>query len=323
MRLQKYYVAMTLGFVLLILPVFLTDKHHLNIAVMTLMYAALALFWNWVGGYTGQLSFAHIVFFGIGAYTSTLLFLHFNVSPWLGMLVGGILSSVIAGFLSYWTVRLKGPFFALATLALSQVSLIVAVFWKDLTGGSQGLSLPLAMSFQNMLFDSKAAYYFIICVLVLIGLSVSVRIENSRTGYLLKALKLSEAAAEAVGINSLKLKVRIMCLSAFFTSLAGTFYAQYIMYIDPYSVFNLELNILMILIVMIGGQAAYLGPMIGALLLVPVNEVLRSELAQFGDGIHGMLYGAILMLIIILAPQGVIGMLRKWNTRRLSKYQSE
>ncbi len=95
------------------------------------------------------------------------------------------------------------------------------------------------------------------------------------------------------------------------------------MYIDPYSVFNLELNILMILIVMIGGQAAYLGPMIGALLLVPVNEVLRSELAQFGDGIHGMLYGAILMLIIILAPQGVIGMLRKWNTRRLSKYQSE
>jgi branched-chain amino acid transport system permease protein len=301
-----------LGFVLLILaPVLVKSPFFLHIMIIAILYAALGSAWNIIGGYGGQLSLGHTVFFGIGAYTSTLLYLKFGLSPWLGMLLGALLSMIVAAIVGYPSFRLRGPFFVLSTIAFAEVMHITAINWRDVTGGSVGIGLQFEPAFKNFIFSSKVPYAYIAIGLLVLILAVVIRMEKSRMGYYLSALRENEDGAKVLGINTARYKLLALMISAFFTSLGGTLYAQYILFIDPYDILNLSLSINIALVTIIGGMGTAIGPLIGSFFMIPLGEFLRGALGGAFRGIHLIIYGTILILVVIYMPQGVVEGIRK------------
>lgn len=286
---------------------------YLNILVLILFYAAASSAWNLVGGYAGQLSLGHAAFFGIGAYTSTLLYLKFGISPWLGLLAGGALSVIFSIGISYPCFRLKGPFFALATIAFAEVMRILANHFRELTHGGLGLTIPFRPGWTNFLFADKRAYAFIAYIFLLMMIGISFLIEKSRCGYYLSALRDDEDAAEATGINTSQYKLWVMMISAFFTAAAGTFYAQYLTFIDPDIVFSLGFSIQLAMLSIIGGMGTILGPIQGSFILTPLDAFLRGWLGGFYAGVGFMVYGVILIIVVIYLPDGLI----KWQRKTL------
>jgi branched-chain amino acid transport system permease protein len=304
-----------LGLILLILtPVLITSPFFLHILIITILYAALGSAWNIIGGYGGQLSLGHTVFFGIGAYTSTLLYLKFGLSPWLGMLLGAFLSMGVAGIVGYPSFRLRGPFFVLSTIAFGEVMHIAAINWRDVTGGSVGLGIQFEPAFRNYIFSTKVPYAYIVIGLFVLILAVVRLMEKSRMGYYLLALRENEDGAKVLGIHTARYKLFALMISAFFTSLGGTFYAQYILFIDPYDILSLSLSINMALVAIIGGIGTVVGPVIGAFFMIPLGEFLRGAFGGAFRGIHLIIYGTILILVVIYMPQGVVeGLRRKYR----------
>jgi branched-chain amino acid transport system permease protein len=300
-----------LGLILLILtPVLVKSPFLLHIVIIAILYAALGSAWNIIGGYGGQLSLGHTVFFGIGAYTSTLLYLKFGLSPWLGMLLGALLSMIVAAIVGYPSFRLRGPFFVLSTIAFG-VMHIVAINWRDVTGGSVGLGIQFEPAFKNFIFSTKVPYAYIVVGLFVLILAVVILMEKSRMGYYLLALRENEDGAKVLGINTTRYKLLALMISAFFTSLGGTFYAQYILFIDPYDILTLSLSINMALVAIIGGIGTIIGPVIGSFFMIPLGEFLRGAVGGAFRGIHLIIYGTILILVVIYMPQGIVEGIRK------------
>jgi len=290
----------------LLLPFALGNPFFTDIIVTIFYYAALSLAWNLVGGYAGQFSLGHAAFFGVGAYTSTLLFIHYDLTPWLGMWIGGLVSVAFALLVFTPSFRLKGFYFCLASIAFAEVLRIIAVYWRGLTKGGVGLLLPVKFSAANMLFEAKYPYLIIAFGLMLILIAVTMLIERSKVGYYLKALREDEAAAKAIGVNVVKYKALIMAISAFFTSLSGTFYAQYLLFIDPEIAFSLHLSLQVCLFAIIGGVGTVAGPVIGAFLLVPLDAVLKGWLGTIYAGLGFLFYGVILIVVVMLIPDGIV-----------------
>jgi branched-chain amino acid transport system permease protein len=309
-----------LGLILLILaPVLIQSPYLLHIMIITVLFAALGSAWNIIGGYGGQLSLGHTVFFGIGAYTSTLLYLKFGLSPWLGMLLGALLSMIVAAIVGYPSFRLRGPFFVLSTIAFGEVMHITAINWRDVTGGSVGLGIEFNPAFENFIFSTKAPYAYIIIGLFVLILAAVFLMQKSRMGYYLLALRENEDGAKVLGINTTNYKLLALMISAFFTSLGGTFYAQYILFIDPYDILSLSLSIDMAMVAIIGGIGTIIGPVIGSFFMIPLGEFLRGELGGTFRGIHLIIYGSILILVVIYMPQGVVEGIRKKYRVLISK----
>jgi branched-chain amino acid transport system permease protein len=297
---------------LLAVPPFLS-AYGLEILISVLFFGYLGASWNILGGYAGQFSFGHAAFFGIGAYTSTLLYLRFGVSPWLGMLGGGLLAALFGLFAGYLSFRygLRGPYFSLVTLAFAEMLRVVAVNWKAV-GSSLGLLIPNRGSAPAMfLFAGKLPYYYVILAMALGALWVTHRLERSKLGYALLAIRENEDAAEAAGVDALGMKLRAMAISSFLTALAGTFYAQYFAYIDPSLTFGPAVSIQGLLQAIVGGAGTVLGPLLGAFVLTPVSELTRAAL-RGRAGADIMLYGLILVLVISFLPHGLMG----WARRR-------
>ena len=220
--------------ILVVAPPFL-PPYFLEILISVMLFGYLGAAWNILGGYAGQFSFGHAAYFGIGAYTSTLLFLTLGLTPWLGMLAGGVLAAVFGLFAGYLSFRygLRGPYFSLVTLAFAEMLRVVAVNTKAV-GSSLGLVIPNRESAPlNFVFAGKLPYYYVILAMALAALWITRRLERSKLGYSLLAIRENENAAEAAGVDSLGMKLRAMALSSFLTALGGTFYAQYFAYIDP------------------------------------------------------------------------------------------
>jgi len=236
--LPKYYVPIILLIFLGLSTVIISQPFYLNILTLTLFYACASSAWNLIGGYGGQFSLGHAAFFGIGAYTSTLLYLNFGLSPWLGLLIGGALAGGFAIAISYPCFRLRGPFFALATIAFGEVMRILSLHFREVTQGGMGLTIPFKPAAVNFIFDNKAVYAFIAYILLLLLIVISLLIEKSRIGFYLAALRDDQDAAETMGINTSRCKLIVMVISAFFTAVAGTFYAQFMVFIDPDIVFS-------------------------------------------------------------------------------------
>lgn len=295
---------------LVVVPPVLTP-YFLQVLIVVLFFAYLGAAWNVLGGYAGQFSFGHAAFFGIGAYTSTLLFLRWGVTPWLGMLAGSALATgfgVFAGYLSF-RYGLSGPYFSLVTLALAEMLRVVAVNWQAV-GSSLGLTLPSRTGDPgNFVFASRLAYYYVILAMTLGAMALTWRLERSRLGYALVAVRENESAAEAAGVDALAAKLTAMAISAALTALGGTFYAQYFAYIDPSLTFGVAVSIEGLLRAIVGGAGTVLGPLLGSFVLTPVSELTRAAL-RGRAGVDIMMYGLVLIVVISFLPQGLVGWAR-------------
>lgn len=303
----RVYVSVLVLALLLVIPLTAGSPFVYHLFILICSYAALASAWNIVGGFAGQLSLGHAVFYGVGAYTTTLLLINLGISPWIGMFVGAALSSMVAVLISWPCFRLRGPFFALATIAVLEVVRLMAINQHDVTGGAAGLGVPLKLGVEWMLFRPRWPYLLIAFGFLIITLAVSWKIKNSRLGYYLIAVREREDAAHAVGVNSVKVKLIAVVLSAFLTSLVGSFHAMYLTFIEPGSMFSLEMSIQIAMFALIGGLGTVSGPLIGTLLVLPLAELARGWLGDMGSGVHGLVYGIVLVVVVLTIPQGVVG----------------
>lgn len=322
---KKHIVPIILFIIAAVYPMVSNDRFMLNILIMILLYATIASGWNILGGYAGQLSLGHALFFGLGAYTSTLLYLNFGISPWIGMLIA-IIVCVLAGLLiGIPTFKLRGPFFTLGTIAFAEVVRHLTLYWRDLTNGSMGLNIKYEPSFANMIFREFDYYYWLILLLLVCTTLLVIWIDRNKMGYYLKAIRENEDAAQTLGINTNKYKMLAMVLSTAITGVAGVFYAQYNLFFEPESVLHSNISNEIALIAIIGGVGTIYGPILGAFIIIPLNEILR---ASFPD-IHGMnffIYGVLLIIIVILTPNGLLPIINKqWKRifKRTPKLKKE
>ena len=293
------------------LPLVVTSPTYLQILILLFFYAYLTTAWNLVGGFAGVLPLGHSVFVGIGAYTSSILTLQYGVSPWIGMLVGGVLAAVVGVIIGLPTFRMRGAYFCLCTIAFAE-GIRVMVENIDTLGplkinGPRGLLVPLLKdpTFWDYQFMSKLPYYYIILVLLILVLAFTWFISRSKVGYYLAAGGEEPEAAAAIGINVANYKLFAMALSCFLTALAGTFYAQLMLYFYPKGLMGLDLSFEIAFIALIGGRGTIAGPVIGALVLRPLNEFTRIYLSDMLPGLHLVIFGLILILVMLYKPQGL------------------
>jgi branched-chain amino acid transport system permease protein len=287
-----------------------------NLVIWIFFYASLGLSWNLIGGFAGQLSLGHAAFYGLGAYTSTLLFQNLGLSPWIGLIAGGVVAVLFALAIGLPCFRLRGPFFTLSTIAAAEVLRILAIYFQDFTGGSVGIQINVAPSFSHFVFGDRSSYLLVAWILMLVSFLVSLGIERSRLGYCLIALREDPDAAEALGIDTAGAKMRALMVSAFLSAVAGVFYAQMVHFIEPYSEFSLENSIQFAMIPMVGGMGTSIGPVIGSFVLTPLQELVRAWLGGRYLGLHWVVYGLALILVVIFMPRGIVGLLRRGRPAR-------
>ncbi len=284
------------------------NSHLLQILTLSLLFAAMAQSWNIVGGLASQMSLGHAAFFGVGAYTSTLLLIHFGLSPWLGMIAAAVLGGALAFLISLPTMPLQGHYFALATLAFGEVLRTIANSWAKLTGGPVGISVPLAPDSLVMLTFKQSRPYYFILVGALLGITLIFEaIRKSALGFRLRAVRENPAAAEVVGVDTFKAKVEAAVISGALMAMCGTLYAQITYFFDPDTVFGLgAISIRVALIAIIGGIGTAIGPIIGALFIIPLEEVANTLLSAQSAGLAQFAYGLILIAVILLQPRGLM-----------------
>lgn len=302
-------------FFVLIYPFVFKTAFYQHIMIMVFMYGLLAVSWDLMGGYANLFSFGHAAFFGIGAYTSTVMLVRWGINPWLGMLVGGVLSGIVGVLISYPTSKLRGHYFAIATLAFLFVTKTLIENWK-FVGAAQGLSVPMAerSSFLNFQFhETKIPYYYIMLSLLLLGIFFTKTIINSRIGFYLRALRESPEVAQSLGVNTAKYRLIAIAISAFLAAISGTFYAQYVLYIDPPSAVSLHLSVQIVLISVFGGSGTINGPLLGTVILIPLTNIIGAWLGGAGRGIAFMVFGAIIIVMCLIQPDGVIKYFEGWK----------
>jgi branched-chain amino acid transport system permease protein len=291
------------------------SAHFQDVLIQSFLFAGIAVAWNLAGGYVGLISFGHAAFFGLGAYTSTILLLSFGVSPWIGLWLGGLLAAIFGAGLAAICTRLKGPFFVLSTLASAEVLRILALNWTGLTGGPEGLSIPPVANAASMVFPSKSTYAALMLAYLLVVYAASKLIEASRYGYFMFAVRDDEDAASAAGINPLLMRASAMASSGFFTGIGGALFAHYFLYLDPTHLFSPELSFQFALLPAIGGLGTAIGPVLGSFLITPLSEFLRSSLGNATSGLHLAIYGGVLVVVMLYFPSGLAGALKRLAKR--------
>ncbi|HZW83898.1 MAG TPA: branched-chain amino acid ABC transporter permease [Candidatus Deferrimicrobium sp.] len=301
--------------VVIFFPFFEKSPSHQNFVILVLMAAQLGVAWNIIGGYAGQISLGQVAFYGLGAYTSTLLFTKFGINPWFSIPAGGLLAACISLTVGWSCFRLKGHYFAMATIAVAEIIQIVFTNW-DFAGAAVGLNLPMEGGWKFLIFADKEPYYYLALGLLLITLAVNYAIEKSYLGYYLRAIKDEPDAAQSLGVNLSLYKQIAFAVSSFFTALGGSLYAHKELYIDPGSVLHTGLSIKMALVSILGGVGTLLGPVIGAAVLTLIEEGTRMLFGGSGKGTDLVIYAALIVVIAVYYPAGVIGWIRGYLSRR-------
>ena len=324
----NFYYAVGGAFILAILlgiPLF-KNNYITYVVTQMLLFAYLGLAWNIMCGYTGQLSFGHATFFGIGAYTSSLFYVKLGLTPWIGMLLGGCLAFGVGAGLGYVSFRygLRGVFFALITLTTSEMFRLLTLFWKSLTNGAEGILLPwkghnlLMFSFET---HKKYLYYYTMLLMVILCTAVAYWIKRIRFGYYLAAIRENEDAAETLGINGPLHKIIAIGISAFLTAMGGSFYAQLYQHFEPDDVFGPMRSFEIIFPVILGGGGNLMGPGIGAVVLQFFEEMTRAFMPSTLHGFDRMLYGILIVVMIMYLPTGIVSFIEGWRDRLVSKYR--
>jgi branched-chain amino acid transport system permease protein len=302
LRIAMFAVCMTL-----LLQV-VTSGTTLNFVMMALYAALLAQAWNILGGYGGQFSFGHALFFGTGAYVQAIAQLQWGLNPWLAMalaLLSGCAVGLFVGALSF-RYGLKGSYFALVTLAFAEVFRILALS-VPFTGAGVGLMLPLREGAGNMQFGSRQGYALLVLALVVLALLVTCWLKHSRFGAYLQAVRDNEDAARAVGVNPFKVKLAAIAVSGSLMGAAGAFYVQVFQYIDPGIAYGAHTSVEALVGAIVGGMGTLWGPLLGALALHALADFTRNLFGQL-PGINMIIYGAVLVLIVMFAPRGLAGL---------------
>ena len=302
--------------VVVIFPLLTANTFAQHVMILFFMFGMMGVAWNIMGGYAGMFSFGQVAFFGIGAYTSSFLLITYQVNPWIGLIIGGLVAASVGAAIGYPCSNLRGHYFAIASIAFGEIVRTHFNNWK-LIGAAEGLSLPmLNEGFKNFMFhSSKLPYYYIMLAFLIISLLVCYLISTSKMGYYFRAIKESHDVAKVLGINVVWYRLIAIMISAFLTAMAGTFYAQYVLYIDPESVMLLPISIQIVLISMLGGAGSVMGPVVGAAILIPISEVTRVWLGHKGTGVDMIIYGFLITLISVYQPKGVWGLFTNMGKR--------
>ena len=295
-------------------PFVVTDAFLLDSVILILIWGSAAGAWNIAGGYAGQISLGHSAFFGLGAYAAALCGVRWNISPWWGLLIGAALASAAGSVIGFLSNRLRGPYFVIATIAVSQVLLLGAARWRGFTAGSEGIPVPFRPGFWTLGIADKRIWGWIVLVLALVIYLVQVYLERSRRGFQLAAVREDEDAALSLGVAARRLKVVAIAASAAFTAMCGALWAQYVGFVDPLYVFSVDLSVRFALAAIIGGLGSALGPFLGSVLVTTVETWLRAEFGGLGShliGLYLILYGIALIVMVRYAPRGLVGWLYK------------
>ncbi|WP_375463893.1 branched-chain amino acid ABC transporter permease [uncultured Methylobacterium sp.] len=299
------------------LPYAVTDVYLQNVLILTLLYAAVSQSWNILGGYCGQISLGHALYFGIGAYATSVLFVTYGILPWGGMVVGGSLSALVALGLGYPCFRLAGHYFSIATIVIAEIGLLLVHNW-DFVGGATGIQWPFNPDSWWTLQFARNKIPYVHCALALFAVTwlVTYLIEESRWGYGWRAVKDDAVAAQSLGVEVFRSKMAAGAISAFLTAVGGGFYAAYVSYIDPESVMSFRFSLLFALPAVLGGIGTLWGALVGAVILIPLTEISRSYLGGSGSGVDLMFYGLLVMVVALARPEGVLSLFRRTRTAR-------
>jgi branched-chain amino acid transport system permease protein len=313
---QKIYFGAAL-LLSLVIPAFVRNAFYVNVFILIFLFAYLSSCWNILGGMTGQHSFGHALFFGIGAYTSSLLYIHYGLSPWITMWIGAALAGFMGLFMGYLSFRygIKGIFFLMVTISFAEIFKII-FFSVERLGGASGLNIPFKGQVQDFQFSEKVYFYYLALIMLLGILWLTRYLKKNRIGYYFMSIRENEDAAKSLGIHVLRYKIIATVISGFFTSLGGTFYAQYFLYIDPVTVFGVPHSVEIVIPAAVGGEGTILGPLLGAIILVPAAEFMRVYLAESFRGAHLIAYGALLVVSVIFMPKGIMGIFRNIRVKR-------
>jgi len=303
----------------LVIPLVVQSASHLNLAILVLMAAQLGVSWNIVGGYAGQVSLGHAAFYGLGAYCSTLLLVKFGINPWIGVLCSGLLAALLSVAFGWSCFRLKGHYFAMATIAVAELVQIWFTEW-EYGGAAVGLYVPTDRTgWLWMNFATKVPYFWLALGLLLATLLVNWWIERSYIGYYLRAIKDEPDAARSIGINIARYKQIALSISAFFTAIGGSLYAQKELYIDPNSVLSTALSIKMALVSILGGVGTLFGPVVGSVVLTTIEELTRTIFGGTGRGTDTIIYASLIIVIAVFYPTGMVGWWRNIMRRRANR----
>lgn len=303
---RSIVIVTVAGTGLALFPVLRPDAYYLSALFSLFLYAALACGWNIFGGYTGYYNFGHAAFFGTGAYTSALLLLEWGLSPFYTCILGGLLAGICAVIIGYPCLRLRGPYFVLVTLCLGLAARLLVIN-VDFTGSSSGLYLPFL---KVSMFANTVIFYEVMLALTWIIVLIAIWIEGSKYGLGLRSIYQDEDSAETQGVDATRLKMSAFALSAFLAGVAGGIYAYFRSYIHPDFVFDIRISIFVVLMALLGGPSTWIGPIIGAFIVVAVNEVLAAH-AEIGAEYARIIYGLLLVIVIMYLPQGLIGVFKK------------
>jgi branched-chain amino acid transport system permease protein len=299
---------------LYLLPLFKVPILVLHIMIYTLLLAYAATSWNLLGGFAGQLSLAHGAFLGIGAYLAALLFMNSNISPWITLPLAIIAGAGVAMVIGYPCFRfgLRGAYFAIASLVFNLIFVEILIAWREVTGGSLGLSIRRINDPLYFQFATKEPYYWITLTMWIIAILLIKKAKKLR--YYLVAIRESEEAAAALGIPVRRYKLVAAIISGALTASAGVFYAQYFMYVNPEGTAGVEMSVELLLIALFGGKSTILGPTIGAAIIVPLSEYLRYTLGGVYAGLHRVIFSIVLIVLVLFLPQGIWGKIdEKWS----------
>ena len=300
------------GLALALLPWigFGSDRFWLNILVYTYLFAGLAVAWNIIAGFGGQFSLGHGVFFAVGAYMTARLYLVWGITPWLGLIPGAVLCALVGPLIFWPTFRLKGSFFAIATLAFNEVGFVMANYLETVTGGPRGLQIPFRAALGNMIFDHPRSYALLMFAFMGACVGIALAIRRSRLGYYLLAVREDEDAARAAGIDVAGVKLRGPAVSAALTAVGGGLFAMYVRTLDPPTLFSLnEVGFKFALLALIGGIGTISGPVLGAFLIIPAESWLRAELGGGLPGAHLVILGGLMLLAALFMRRGITGIL--------------
>ncbi len=286
---------------------FFSGRYMLSVGISVLLMALLGQSWNIMSGYAGQFSFGHAAFFGIGAYASSILYMDYGISPWFGMIIGMALAASVGaliGFLSF-RYKLRGDFFALVTLAFAEILRVFVNNTKALKGAS-GVLIPYKDVWKEFQFANDRMFYFILLAMVIAATAFICVMSYRKFGVCLVAIKENQDAAGSLGVPVLKYKLIAMVISASIAAIAGTFYAQYYGFIDPAVVFTASISVEAIIPCIIGGAGTLGGPLLGALIIIPLQEI-SNDLFEGTNGVNMIVYGILIVLFVVFCRDGIYG----------------